>query len=128
MRVSKESSYWKDITAEMMSDKERVGDIYLRHRPSYHSEKFHSFIIKLDEQATTKGNNHGRFKWQEESVVEKAAPMNCKPWMIKKDAVTEERPEERSSGSEAIIALGLTVCAAGGDLVSDAELFSDCGE
>ena len=105
-----------------MSDEGRMGDIYLRHRPSYHSEKFHSFIIKLDERATTKGNNHGRFKWQEESVVEKAAPMNCKPWMIKKDAVTEER----SSGSEAIIAL--TVCAAGGDLVSDAELFSDCGE
>ena len=126
MRAGKESSYWKDVTAEMMSDEERVGDIYLRHRPSYRSEKFHNFIIKLDERAATKGNNHARFKWQEGSVVEKAAPMNCKPWMIKKDAVTEERPEERSSGSEAIIAL--TAHAAGGDLVSDAELSSDCSE
>ena len=48
-----------------------------------------------------------RFKRQEGSVIEKAAPMNCKPWMIKKDAVTEER----SSGSEEIIAL--TAHAAG---------------
>ena len=122
MRAGKESSYWKDVTAEMMSDEERVGDIYLRHRPSYRSEKFHNFIIKLDERAATKGNNHARFKWQEGSVVEKAALMNCKPWMIKKDAVTEER----SSGSDAIIAL--TAHAAGGDLVSDAELSSDCSE
>ena len=48
--------------------------------------------------------------------------MNCKLWMIKKDAVTEER----SSESEAIVAL--TAHAAGGDLVSDAELSSDCDE
>ena len=48
--------------------------------------------------------------------------MNCKLWMIKKDAVTEER----SSESEAIVAL--TAHAAGGDLVSDAELSSGCDE
>ena len=44
----------------------------------------------------------------------------------KKDAVKEERPEKRSSGSEAILAL--TACAAGGNLVSNAELSSDCSE
>ena len=68
-----------------------MGDIYLHHRPSYRSGKFHNFIVMLDEQASTKGNNHTRLKWQEGSVVEKAAPMNCKPWMIKKVVVTDER-------------------------------------
>ena len=38
--------------------------------------------------------------------------MNCKLWMIKKDAVTEER----SSGLEAIVTL--TAHTAGGDLVA----------
>ena len=43
--------------------------------------------------------------------------MNCKLWMIKKDAVTEEW----SSGSEAITAS--TARIPGDDLVSDAEFF-----
>ena len=55
MYAGKESSYWKGVTAEMMSDKERVSDIYLHHRLSYSSQKFHNFIIKLDERAATKG-------------------------------------------------------------------------
>ena len=76
----------------------------------------------LDEQVSTKGNNHTRLKWQEGSVVEKAAPMNCKLWMIKKVVVTDER----SSGSKAIIAP--TARTPGGDLVSDADLDSDCSE
>ena len=67
-------------------------------------------------------NNHTRFNWQEGSVVEKAAPINCKLWMMKKDAVTEEW----SSGSEAISAP--TVHTPGDDLVSDAELSSDYSE
>ena len=120
--AGKESFYWKDITAEMMSDEESVDDNYLRHRPSYCSEKFHNLIIKLDERAASKGKNHTRFKWQEGSVVEKTAPKNYKPWMIKKDAVTEER----SSGLETTTAP--TVCTPGGDLASDAELSADCSE
>ena len=55
-------------------------------------------------------------------VVEKAAPMNCKPCMIKKVVVTDER----SSGSKAIIAP--TARTPGGDLVSDTDLDSDCSE
>ena len=33
MRHGKEQSHWKDVTADMMSDEERVGDIYVRHLP-----------------------------------------------------------------------------------------------
>ena len=101
MRAGKEFSHWKDVTAEMMSDEEKVDDIYIRHRPSYRSEKFCNLLIKLDERLAAKGNNHARFKWQERSVAEKVAPLNCKPWMVKK--VTEERPstiEERLSSIE----------------------------
>ena len=69
MRPGKEQSYWKDVTADMMSDKERMSDIYLRHPPSYRSEKFHKFLMKLDERAAAKGNSHARFKRQEGSVA-----------------------------------------------------------
>ena len=129
MRPGKESSYWKDVTADMMSDEERVGDIYLRHPPSYRSEKFHKFLMKLDERAATKSNSHARFKRQEGSIVEKTAPMNCKPWMIKKGAVTEESSrsstvEARPSESETLI---VPAAAAGvNDISSEAELSSDC--
>ena len=56
MRHGKEQSHWKDVTADMMSGEERVGDIYVCQPPSYRSEKFHKFLMKLDERADTKSN------------------------------------------------------------------------
>ena len=53
----------------MMSNEERMSDIYLRHPPSYRSEKFHKFLMKLDERAAAKSNSHSRFKRQEGSVA-----------------------------------------------------------
>ena len=35
---SSESSYVKSVTADMMSDEERRGDVYIWHQPEYHSE------------------------------------------------------------------------------------------
>ena len=80
--------------------------------------------MKLDERAAAKGNSHARFKRQEGSVIEKSAPMNCKPWMIKKDTGTEESSrsstvEERSSE---LVPTGGSV----NDVSSEAELSSDC--
>ena len=57
MRPGKEQSYWKDVTADMSDE------------TSYRSEKFHKFLMKLDERAAAKGNSHARFKRQEGSVA-----------------------------------------------------------
>ena len=35
---SSESSYVKSVTADMMSDEERWGDVYIWHQPEYRSE------------------------------------------------------------------------------------------
>ena len=93
------------MTTDMMSDEERVGDVYVRHPPYYRSGKFHKFLMKLDERAAAKGSHHLRFK-RRGDVVEKIAPLNCKPWMLKKDIVTDERSntiEGMSSESETLI-------------------------
>ena len=86
----------------MMSDEERVGDIYVRHSPSYRSEKFHKFLMKLDERADTKSNCHARFKRQEGSMVKKVAPINCKPWMVKKESVIERTPTSDTLESSSV--------------------------
>ena len=74
--------------------------------------------MKLDERAAAKGNSHARFKRQEGSVVEKIAPMSCKPWMLKKESVAERTSTESES---------LTAPVAGDDAdsISEAELSSD---
>jgi len=59
----KEADYWMDITPDMMSDEEKINDVYVRHPPSYHSEKFHNYLIKLDKHVAAKGRNvHARFQ------------------------------------------------------------------
>lgn len=124
MRPGKEQSYWKDVTADMMSDEERVGDIYVRHPPSYRSEKFHKFLMKLDERVATKSNSHARFKRQEGSVVEKIAPVNCKLWMLKKENITERTTTESESSTapRPVAGDGIDV---DDNLSSEAELSSD---
>ena len=44
----KEERHWKEVTPEMTSDEERVGDKYVRHPPSFRSEKVSKFIEMLD--------------------------------------------------------------------------------
>ena len=84
VRPGKEAKFWADVTADMMSDEERHGDIYVRHAPAYRSEKFNNFLKKLDERAASKGKGHARFERQDGCTIEKTIPVNCKPWMVKK--------------------------------------------
>ena len=37
VKAPKEAQYWSDITADMMLDEEKQGDVYIRHPPSYRS-------------------------------------------------------------------------------------------
>ena len=118
----KEQFHWKDVTADMMSDEERVGDIYVRHPPSYRSEKFHKFLMKLDEREDTKSNCRARFKRQEGFMVKKVAPINCKPWMVKKESVIERTPTSDALESSSV---SLPSDDIGGGASSEAEFSSD---
>ena len=46
----KKKKYWSAVTAEMMSEEEKVDDtyMYVRYPPSYRSERLNKFIQKLD--------------------------------------------------------------------------------
>ena len=61
VKVPKEERHWKEVTPEMMSDEERVGDKYVRHPPSFRSEKVSKFIEKLDSRLVKKGVNANSF-------------------------------------------------------------------
>lgn len=84
VRPGKEATYWADVTADMMSDEERVGDKYIQHTPSYRSDKLNSFIKTLDKRAGKKGKSHARFHREQGSPRKQPIPQNAKPWMVKK--------------------------------------------
>ena len=65
----------------MMSDEEKRGTKYIRHQPCYRSDRFNSFMQKLDER-NEKESLHARFIREIGSPVEKQIPPNAKPWML----------------------------------------------
>ena len=44
----KEADLWAQVQPDMMSDEELVGDVYVRHPPSYRSASLNEFVKKLD--------------------------------------------------------------------------------
>ena len=83
VRKGRESKHWESVTPDMMSDEEKRGDIYIRHQPHYRSDRFNSFIEKLDERSDNKPSSHARFKREIGSPVIKPNPLNAKPWMLR---------------------------------------------
>ena len=83
----------------MMSDEERVGDKYVRHPPSYRSDRFNRFLEKLDSRLEkTKTTHHARHERVSGSPVEKLPPVAAKGWMVKDaDMETEDNPSEGES-------------------------------
>lgn len=59
VKGTKKAQYWSDITAEMKSDEEKQGDVYILHPPSYQSSSLTKFIEKLDSRS--KGKNKANF-------------------------------------------------------------------
>ena len=47
VKAGREAERWKEVTADMMSDEEKKGVVYVRHRPQYRSDRFNTFIDKL---------------------------------------------------------------------------------
>lgn len=77
-----EIKYWKQVTPDMMSDEEKQGDIFIRHQPSYRSDKLSIFLSKLDNRFEKKSSHQPRVKRQMGSPAQKDIPMFAKNWMI----------------------------------------------
>ena len=88
MRKGREASYWCDVSAEMMSEEEKIGDNYVRHPPSYRSKKMNEFIQVLDGRAEKKGSTHPRIGRVLGSPRNGAVPSGAKSWIVRKDANT----------------------------------------
>ena len=63
-----------------MSDEERAGEKWVRHRPSYRSDLFNKFIETLDSRAGT--SDRARFPRDTGSPREKQPPLTAKQWML----------------------------------------------
>ena len=94
IRSAKEVEHWKELTADMMSDEELVGEKYIRHPPSYRSQTLINFIGKLDERSEKQKKIIPRTKRELGSPVHKPVPSNAKKWMIKPDLLKERGDQE----------------------------------
>ena len=81
---------WKNVTAEMMSDEEKCDDTYVRHQPEYRSEKFTSFLNKLDERCSKKQTSHARYKRSIGSPSKTVPPTGIEKWMTKSTEEAEQ--------------------------------------
>ena len=76
--IRKERKYWGEVTPDMMSDEEKVGDKYIRHPPSYRSDRLNRFIQKLDSRLESTPSGHARHTRLLGSPVEKEPPVRAK--------------------------------------------------
>ena len=99
MKAGREAERWKDVTAEMMSDEEKREDVYVRHRPDYRSDRFNSFIDKLDQRCEKKAtSHHARFKRRVGTPLKTPQPQHVKSWMVK-ELTTDNNTLTEHSGS-----------------------------
>lgn len=68
---------------DMMSDEEKRDETYVRHQPEYRSEKFNSFLNKLDTRSTKKQT--GQFQRSLGTPITVRIPK----WMVKASAEYE---------------------------------------
>ena len=78
-----------------MSDEEKRGDVYVRHRPEYRSDRFNSFIDKLDERCDKKSSHHARFKRCVGTPSKTPQPVHVKSWMVKERATDKNAHAEQ---------------------------------
>ena len=97
VRPGKEAKFWADVTADIMSEEERVEDRYVRHPPSYRSNKF---IMMLDQRGGKKSSSHARFSREEGSPRKLPTPRHAKPWMIQVEP-PQDQGDEADQGVKA---------------------------
>ena len=86
-----EAGYWKDITADMMSEEEKEDSGFIRHPPKYRSNNFNKFLKKLDDryERRIKSSNQPRLPRKLGSPREKDVPIYTKMWLIKPELRTK---------------------------------------
>lgn len=97
MTKGNETKLWAEVTPEMMSDEEFEPDekLYVRHQPSYRSDKLTKFIKKLDLRLDSENKGtHPRLQRRLGSPREKPTPTCTKRWTVKKV------PEDNHSSDE----------------------------
>ena len=75
-----------------MSDEERDGEKWIRHRPSYRSDMFNHFIDKLDSRA--QDLNRAQFPRNIGSPRIKSIPPTASKWMLCENCAEEEEDVE----------------------------------
>ena len=75
----KEAELWVDVSPEMISVEEKVGEMYIRQPPVYQSQSLDKFISKLDICLDSgKNNKHPRADRKLGSPHTKPIPVRCK--------------------------------------------------
>ena len=83
----------------MMSDEERRDDVYVRHQPEYRSEKFTSFLNKLDDRCSKKQTSHSRYKRTMGTPQKKSPPTSAPKWMLKMQVADEDKDDDKDEDS-----------------------------
>ena len=78
----KEAKYWSDISADMMSEEEKVDDQYVRHPPLYRSERLNKFVHKLDHRLSKCLSDRPRITRVLGSPHKALPPINAKKWTV----------------------------------------------
>lgn len=87
-RSKRMKQMWNSVTADMMTEEEMgTENNYIRHRQSWRSTRFNSFMETLDEERCTKTLARQR---DTGDIVVRPPPPRVKPWMV----ATEERDDE----------------------------------
>ena len=79
---TKEAKYWSDVSAEMMSEEQKVADKYIRHPPLYRSQRLNEFVDKLDHRLSKCLSDRPRISRILGSPHKPTPPMNAKKWTI----------------------------------------------
>ena len=97
------------MTVKMMSDEDRDGGKWVRHRPAYRSDLLNQFIEKLDSHAGTLSMDRARFPRDMGSPRQTEIPSCAKRWMLNTEERPAENPEERNIISDKILIVMLMI-------------------
>ena len=119
MKSGREAERWREVTAEM-SDEEKRGDVYVRYRPEYRSERFNSFFDKLDEKCEKKSSHLARWRCVcTPSKTPQPQPLHVISWMVMERATDNTHTEQQAELNESV---------ASGDGSSDVGSTVDSGD
>lgn len=100
LKSGREKELWQDVTPDMMSDEEQIGENYVRHQPSYRSDALNKFITKLDNRGDKKMSAHPRTKRTMGSPRKLCPPSHARKWTVKNERIhsaTEQDGSEDTS-------------------------------